>query len=91
MSKASQDALAGLHGLLAKAFSSIIAEGVEIIGKDGSAQRVTAPAAYLKEAREFLKDNGVEALPTANKDIQNLAATLPFPSIEEEEGTFVAH
>lgn len=37
-----------------------------------------APAAVLKEAREFLKDNGVQANPATNKGIKELTDALPF-------------
>lgn len=78
--KATDAAMNQLHALLAEALTGIIKEGVKVIDRQGNVEVVTAPAAFFKEAREFLKDNGVEALPEANKNLQNLAAVLPFPS-----------
>jgi len=90
-SKASEKELEGLHGLLAKALADVIKDGVTVLDKAGNVVRTTAPASFFKEAREFLKDNGVEALPTANKDIKNLAASLPFLPEDDEAGAFLAH
>ena len=77
--KASEAALAKLHELLAEAFTGIIKDGVTVLDRQGNEVKLTAPAAYLKEAREFLKDNNVDAIPSANPAIQNLASVLPFP------------
>lgn len=84
--KASEAALAKLHELLAEAFTGIIRDGVTVMDRQGEAVTVTAPAAYLKEAREFLKDNNVDAIPQANPALQNLASVLPFPAPGEDEG-----
>jgi hypothetical protein len=86
MSKASQAALDQLLSLLANALATIIKDGVKVMGKDGEELQLTAPASFFKEAREFLKDNGVEALPEAHKGIQTLAAVLPFPEQGDDEG-----
>lgn len=66
MSKASTDSLNELHGAIAEALKRRIASG-------------EATAADLNVARQFLKDNGIEALPGTNKAVQDLAAVLPFP------------
>lgn len=83
--KASEAALAQLHALLANAFTGIIKDGVTIMNRDGEEVKVTAPAAYLKEAREFLKDNNVDAIPSANPALQSLAAVLPFPAPGDDQ------
>lgn len=90
MSKASEEALAELHSLLAKALTGIIKDGVTITDKDGNPVKVSAPANYFKEAREFLKDNGVEALPTA-PTVKGLADALPFPQPGDDEEVRVTH
>lgn len=82
--KASEAALAKLHELLASAFTGIIRDGVTVMNREGNEVKLTAPAAYLKEAREFLKDNNVEAIPAASTGLQNLAAVLPFPAPGDE-------
>lgn len=91
MSKASKTAMDELHALLATALTGIIRDGVTIMDKEGNAVKVSAPATFFKEAREFLKDNGVEALPEANKGLQNLASSLPFPAPDDEGEGITAH
>src|SRR4051794_31811706 len=63
--RASEDLLDLLHGELAKEFLTRI--------KNGS-----ATAADLSAARQFLKDNGVNANPTKESPLGNLIATPPF-------------
>jgi hypothetical protein len=70
--KASEEALDALHGAIAKALAERI--------KDGS-----ATAADLAVARQFLKDNGIDAVPKQSKPLKDLAASLPFPG--EEDGS----
>lgn len=82
--KASEAALAKLHELLAEAFTGIIRDGVTVMNREGKEVKLTAPAAYLKEAREFLKDNNVDAIPQANPALQSLAAVLPFPAPDDD-------
>ncbi|WAW10010.1 hypothetical protein NB640_12445 [Oxalobacter vibrioformis] len=40
------------------------------------------PAAILNVARQFLKDNGIEALAVPTSPLGQLATVLPFPSQE---------
>ena len=84
MSKASEAAMAQLHALLAQALTGIIKAGVTVLDRQGNEVTLTAPAAYIKEAREFLKDNNTSALPEANKPLQELAAVLPFPAPDDD-------
>lgn len=63
--------LQALHGQLAKTLLDKI--------KDG-----TATAADLSVARQFLKDNGIDALPNENTPLRNLADQLPFDPSQEE-------
>lgn len=72
--KASNEALGALHGALADHLKLQI----EAAKKDGS----QLPASLVKEIREFLKDNGVEQVPTLTNPVGKLldgAAALPFP------------
>ena len=76
-SKATQEALEGLHGALAKLLTERIASG-------------TASAADLAVARQFLKDNGIDAIPKEGSPLGDLVKALPFATPEgvaEEEGT----
>lgn len=42
-------------------------------------------ASDLNVARQFLKDNGIDAVPVENSNLSNLAAELPF-KVEEVLG-----
>jgi len=42
-------------------------------------------ASILNVARQFLKDNGIEALPVAESPLKSLIDELPFDIEEEEE------
>jgi len=67
--KASSDALNDLHGVLAEELAKRI--------KDGS-----ATAADLSVARQFLKDNSIDSIPTKGSPLANLRDSLPFPSTD---------
>jgi len=89
MSKASEQALDALHGALANELSTRIKEGekkIELVDCDGHVQEheVTLPvgANILSVARQFLKDNHVEA-GAQSQAIADLVDSLPF---DEEEG-----
>lgn len=72
MSKRATDELLDvLHGALASEFLTRI--------KNGS-----ATAADLSAARQFLKDNGVNANPTKDSPLGNLMANLPFAAGDDE-------
>jgi hypothetical protein len=68
--KASIDALEALHKALATNLAAKIENG-------------EATAADLSVARQFLKDNGIESLPTSGNPIGKLADQLPFPAADE--------
>ena len=42
-----------------------------------------AKSSDLNVARQFLKDNGIEAIPTDNSPLKSLVDELPFNSEEE--------
>ena len=73
MKKATRDALDEIHHLLAKHIAAKLLDG-------------TATAADMAVARQFLKDNGVDNLPTkGDHPMNDIARHLPFPSPEEVE------
>lgn len=72
MSKATASAMEALHGALAQALANKIASG-------------EATAADLAVARQFLKDNGIDGIPTDANPIGQLAQQLPFQTSEEDE------
>jgi hypothetical protein len=76
MSKADNDTLNKLHGVLAQ----VLMDEITATADEGKGR-----AAILNVARQFLKDNGIEALPGASKPLRELAAVLPFPESGEEE------
>ncbi len=43
----------------------------------------TATAADLNVARAFLKDNGIDAIPTPGSPLDSLVSTLPFQATED--------
>lgn len=65
-SKAGQDVLEALHAAVASELVKRIASG-------------EATAADLNVARQFLKDNRIEAIPTPENPLGKLADSLPFP------------
>tara|TARA_R100000329_G_C7424794_1_gene149303 strand:+ start:166 stop:402 length:237 start_codon:yes stop_codon:yes gene_type:complete len=42
-------------------------------------------ASVLNVARQFLKDNGIEAIPVADSPLKSLIDELPFDTEDEEE------
>ena len=70
MSKATEELLDLLHGELAKEFLRRI--------KDG-----TATAADLSAVRQFLKDNGIDAIPKQGSPMGDLIQNLPFQATED--------
>ena len=68
--KASTEALEDLHGAIARSLIAKIEDG-------------TATAADLSVARQFLRDNGIDAIPREASPLHELAKSLPFPSAED--------
>lgn len=75
MSRATNDDMDRLHQVVAKVLTQLITNP----GENG------VPASLIKEAREFLKDNGVNAAVGKSSVINDLAAVLPFA--DEDTGT----
>ena len=68
MSKATNDELDLLHGLVARELARKIKSG-------------DFTAADLNVARQFLKDNGVEQAALPGTPVRSLADSLPFPDV----------
>jgi hypothetical protein len=70
MNKADEKELAGLHGQLAKVLK-------EAISKDyidpNTGEELPPPAAILNVARQFLKDNKIEAINAAGSPLHDLS------------------
>jgi hypothetical protein len=71
MSKATEDALADLHGAVAVALTGAVQGGVM---EDGT--RVTASAAHIMAAITFLKNNNITADASSNAELGALAKAL---------------
>jgi hypothetical protein len=69
--KAAQEQLENLHGTLAEVLAAKIKSG-------------DVTAADLSVARQFLKDNGIDAIPTGSNPIGDLAKIVPFQTNNEE-------
>jgi hypothetical protein len=82
VSQASKDTLNDLHGLIAET----LAGAIKAFKGKTDPEDLKGLAALANVAKSFLKDNGIEALPEANKPMQNLAAVLPFPGFLGGEG-----
>lgn len=82
MSQASKDSLNELHGLIAETLTGAIKS---FKGKTDP-EELKGLAALANVAKSFLKDNGIEALPSASKPLQGLASVLPFPGHVGGEG-----
>jgi hypothetical protein len=89
--KATEDKLDSLHGALAQELTTRIKDGdkvVELIDCDGHVQEhektVPVGANILSVARQFLKDNHIEA-GADNKPLADLVDSLPFDEAEQED------
>lgn len=75
--KATEEALEALH----KALAETLAVGVKDIKRamaDPEAGEIKGAAALLNVARQYLKDNGIESLPTAGSPTKSLLDEMPF-------------
>lgn len=76
MSKASEDTLGALHSAVATALSTIIADGVKVVDKEGEVVTLAAGPAYFGAAIAFLKNNNITADPSVDAGLQDLQRTL---------------
>lgn len=70
MNKADERALSGLHGKLAEILQEAISQDY---GIDDQGVKVPPPAAILNVARQFLKDNKIEAIAAPGTPLHDLA------------------
>jgi hypothetical protein len=82
--KSQKEALSALLDALADALHKAITEGVKMIDKEGEVHIVPCPPAYLKEARELLKDNNIQALDVPGSPLHKITHGLPFGQEELE-------
>jgi hypothetical protein len=70
MNKADEKSLAGLHGKLAEVLKEALEQ--EYLDPD-TGIKLPPPAAILNVARQFLKDNKIEAVSAVGSPLHNLA------------------
>jgi hypothetical protein len=78
MNKADEKLLAGLHGKLAEVLSEALSK--EYVDPE-SGIKMAPPAAILNVARQFLKDNKIEAVAVQGSPLHSLA---DLPVFEED-------
>lgn len=78
MNKADEKELAGLHGQLAKVLKDAISK--DYIDPD-TGEALPPPAAILNVARQFLKDNKIEAVNAEGSPLHDLS---DLPVFEDE-------
>jgi len=90
--KATEDKLNDLHGALAHELTDRIKNGekkIELVDCDGEVVehvvKLPVAANTLSVARQFLKDNHIEAGPE-NKPLGDLVDSLPFDEQEDTSG-----
>lgn len=82
MDKASEKALIGLHGRLAEVLKDALQEQCD---PDGN--KLPPNAAILNVARQFLKDNKIEAVPAKGSPMGDLS---DLPVFDEDSYGFTA-
>jgi hypothetical protein len=88
----SKEALESLHKALAETLATAITEGIPMKDDDtGVITKAPAPAALLSVARQFLKDNGIEALAVPGTPVHKLSASLPFTGEDDGGGYSARH
>lgn len=78
MNKADEKALGSLHGKLAEVLKDALSQ--DYVDPD-TGVKLPPPAAILNVARQFLKDNKIEAIPAEGTPLADLA---DLPIFEDE-------
>lgn len=65
-----------MHRLLSSTMLDILRNGRQVVGDDGSVQRVTPTSADLNAIRGFLKDHGITAPRTKDNPLNDLVAEM---------------
>ena len=83
--RASPDAMDALHRKLAEVLAEGLEGTTEIV--DGKAVTLPPPASWVNVARQFLKDNGVDASVPEGSPLDKIRAALPKHDDSEYEDT----
>lgn len=76
MSKATEEDLGALHGVLARGLTEVLKEGVAVVDKEGDIHKTPASAAYFMAAITFVKNNNITADPSTNEALSDLKSML---------------
>lgn len=71
--------LEDLHSELAKTLKKYVSKSYQ----DEDGNDTAPPAAILNVARQFLKDNNIDAIPTEGSPLGALKESLPFSGVSE--------
>jgi hypothetical protein len=85
MTKATEDALATLHGAVAVALTDAVAIKVIPATEDAPAQTVAPSAAHIMAAITFLKNNSITADASSNAELDELSAALKKRRLEQKD------
>lgn len=86
MSRASDNFLANLHSMIAEEFARQLKEGTRVPTKDGFVETISPTPALLNAARQFLKDNHIEATGgDEDSALNRLAKSMGSFSHEDDE------
>lgn len=77
MSRATEDRLNSLHGLVADSFAEEIRKYREGVYSDAEGNALPIPASLLANAAKLLKDNGIDRPGKAEEALDSLAGQLP--------------
>lgn len=87
----SKDVMEALHVVLAQELSRQLREGTWVEDENGKPVKLSPKAALLNVARQFLKDNGIEAaigkggaIDEVSKALKDFEDELPFPTSDME-------
>ena len=77
MSRATEDSLSALHGILADALTAEIREAQHRAECAECGQRPGIPPTLLAQAIKFLKDNGIDTPASTGSRVDTLKAAMP--------------
>jgi len=71
-----------LHNLLSARMLEVLQNGRETIAPDGSTKMIMATAADFNAVRNFLKDNGINAVKTIDSPLNNLVSEMSMRGLK---------
>lgn len=71
-----------LHRLLSERMLQVLRDGRETIAPDGSTKMIMATAADFNAVRNFLKDNGINAVKTVDSPLNDLVSEMSMRGLK---------